>query len=242
MKTKRSARITVRSRESYTLHWAYLEFAIRSSTAKMSKQKARSIPASRNVIEAIRYSYDFLDAAAEFAYQIVRDGPDSDSRPDTWLTRYVDRKWKSLKLADKLGFLSFLRSGEGFWQNDAQRQLFEDLCTVRNALTHPGIFGVERVEGFADYSSPALSSDQTIYGKMRPQKTFANHPADLVREDARKAVEIALRHAERFEQLFGRQGATLFGRVNPRTGAAQNPTDVLARMRPRYFVSIWETS
>ena len=34
---------------------------------------------------------------------------------------------------------------------------------------------------------------------------FAEHPEDLSVEDAKKAVEIALRHAERFEQLFGAQ-------------------------------------
>jgi hypothetical protein len=194
-------------------------------------------------MEAIRYSFDFLDAAAEFAYQVVRNGPHGDSRTDSWLTRYMDRHWTELSLADRLGFLSFVRCGEGFWRSDEQYFLFEELRTVRNALTHPGIFGVETVEEFADYSSPALSSRKTIHGKMRRHKnssgTFAEHPTDLGREDARKAVEIALRHAMRFEQLFCSQGSTYFSRINPQTGVVQSPASVLARMRRRHFDSIW---
>jgi hypothetical protein len=246
MKMKRAAAVTVTSRQNETLHWAYLEFAIRSSRARLSQRKPPSIPTSRNVIEAIRYSYDFLDAAAEFAYAIVKDGPDGDSRPDSWLTRYVDRRWNSLSLSERLGFLSFTKCGEGFWRNDGQRRLFEELRALRNALTHPGIFGVQRVEEFPDLSDgPAVSSREVIYGKMRPRKDaiakFAGTLAVLGREDGRKAVEIALRHAERFEQLFGRPGACLFGRINPRSNVEQSPTTVLARMNRRFFDSPWRT-
>jgi hypothetical protein len=196
------------------------------------------------VIEAIRYSYDFLDAAAEFAYAIVKDGPDGDSRPNSWLTRYVDRQWKSLSLCERLGFLSFTKCGQGFWRNEGQRQLFEELRALRNALTHPGIFGVERMQEFADLSDgPALSSREVIYGQMRPPKDpiakFAGTLAVLGREDGRKALEIALRHAERFEELFGRPEACLFGRINPRSNLAQSPTTVLAHMKHRFFDSPW---
>src|ERR1700730_12245524 len=137
MKPKSPARIVQTSLQNRTLHWAYLEFDIRSSTAKTSPKKGPSIPASRNVIEAIRYSYDFLGAAAEFAYQLVKDGPLGDSRTANWLRRYMDREWTKLYLSDKLGFLSFSRCGEGFWWSDDQYRLFEDLRTVRNAMTHP---------------------------------------------------------------------------------------------------------
>lgn len=236
-------RITGSSLKNCTLHWAYLEFAIRSSTAKVSPTQPPSIPVSRNIIEAIRYSYDFLDAAAEFAYQLVKDGYRGDLRPDNWLTRYMDRTWNHLSLSDKLGFLSFSCCEEGFWQSNDQRRLFEDLQTVRNALTHPGIFGVETIKEFADYSSPALSSQETIRGKMRrTDSVFAEHPEKLSQKDAKKAVEIALRHAERFEQLFSAPGKTYFSRINPRTGVVQSPTSVLARMRKRYFDSIWVVS
>ena len=244
MKTKRRAGVTVTSRQNETLHWAYLEFAIRSSRAKVSQRKPPSMPASRSVIEAIRYSYDFLDAAAEFAYALVNGGPDGDSRPDNWLTRYMDRQWKSFPLSERLGFLAFTKCGEGFWRNQAQRQLFDELRTLRNALTHPGIFTVERVEEFANLSEgSALSSCQVIHGKILPRKNtiakFANSLVAFNREDGRKAVEIALRHAERFEQMFGQPGRCLFGRVNPRTKTVQSPTMVLARMRGRFFDSQW---
>lgn len=240
------ARITTTTLQNLTLHWAYLEFAIRASASKLSSRKPPSIPVSRNIIEAIRYSYDFVDAATEFVYQIVKDGPDADSRPDNWLTRYIDRSWNGLGLADKMGFLSFSRCGTGFWNTDEQFQLFEDLRTARNALTHPGIFGIETTEQFEDYSTPAVSSRKTIRSKMRRSKksgnAFAEHPAELDRQDARKAVEIALRHAERFEELFSPPGATYFSRINPLTKTVQSPAQVLARMRPRYFDAIWKTS
>ena len=238
--------ITTTTLQNTTLHWAYLEFAMRASASKPSGTKPPSIPVSRNIIEAIRYSYDFLDAATEFLYTIVRDGPDGDSRPDNWLTRYVDRSWNKLSLADKIGFLGFSRCSTGFWKTDAQLGLFEDLRTVRNALTHPGIFGIGTTERFRDHSTAAISSRRTARGKMKrsrkPSAAFPEHPADLDRQDANKAVEIAVRHAERFEELFSPPGATYFSRINPRTGATQNPAQVLARMRSRHFDAIWLTS
>jgi hypothetical protein len=234
---------TTTSVENCTLHWAYLEFAIRSSAARASKKKPPSIPVSRNVIEAIRYSYDFLDAAAEFAYARVKDGPDGDLRADNWLRRYVDRNWPSLSLGDRLGFISFSMSGQGFWFNDDQYSLFEDLKTMRNALTHPGIFGVETVQEFADLDSPALSSKRTVLGKMRRHKrsrgAFGEHPSELGRDDARKAVEIALRHAVRLDELLCRKGETYFSRIVPQTGKIQSPATVLARKRHRYFDALW---
>jgi len=141
--------ITTQHRQNCTLHWAYLDFAIQSSRASLARVRPPSIPASRNLIEAIRSSYDFIDAAAEFAYVLVTDGADGDSRPDSWL-RYADRQWPSVSLSDKLGLLSYSTHGKGFWRRASEHQLFEDLRTVRNALTHPGIFSVVRLEQFAD--------------------------------------------------------------------------------------------
>jgi hypothetical protein len=191
---------------------------------------------SRNIIEAIRYSFDFIDAATEYAYALMKGGPDGDTRPDNWLKRYIDRKWsKGLDLSDKLGLLSFFDAinttrhaqpdwrAQGFWINENERLLFEDLKHVRNALTHPGIFG-KRVEAeYADYHVPPTWSKTTVSGKMKrrekPLVGFAEHPEDLGIDDARRAVEIALRHAERFEQLIGAKGKdVLFGVSDPRTG------------------------
>ena len=238
------APITVSGRVNTTLHWAYLEFAIRSSVATPSGKRPPSIPVSRNIVEAIRYSYDFLDAAAEFSYHLARDGAAGDQRPNQWLSGYMDRTWTKFSLADKLGFLSFSRVSEGFWRTDDQRQLFEDLRRVRNALTHPGIFSIETVERFAELDGPPLSSTTASTGKMasRPSGAFANHPADLGKEDARKAVEIALRHAQRFAELFCPNGETYFSRIDPQTNKVQDPTTALAKMRRRHFDAVWTTS
>jgi hypothetical protein len=241
-----STGLTTHHRSNCTLHWAYLEFAIRSSRAVASAVRPPSIPASRNVIEAIRYSYDFIDAAAEFAYVLVKDSADGDLRPGNWLRGYVDRHWPSSSLAEKLGFLAFCTCGQAFWRNDNQRRLFEELRTVRDALTHPGIFSVVRVEHFADYSSPALSTRETIDGRMQaPKKAlakFAQHPKRLGPHDARKAVEIALRHSQRFEELFDRQGACLFGRVNASANRGETAAIVLKRMKRRHFDALWHAS
>lgn len=65
--------VTSTSLRNCTLHWAYLEFAIRASKARSVVRKPSHIPVGRNIIEAIRYSYDFLDASTEFVYQMVKD-------------------------------------------------------------------------------------------------------------------------------------------------------------------------
>lgn len=148
-----------------------------------------------------------------------------------------------MQLSDKLGFLSFSKSGEGFWRTDGQRELFEDLKTVRNALTHPGIFGIEITAHSPDFESPPTSTRKTVHGKMRRRKggVFAEHPEELGRNDAKKAVEIALRHAARFEELFFSGGSAYFSRINTRTGKVVSAAGLLARMRGRYFDTKWAT-
>ena len=245
MTGKRRRSITSTSFKNTSLHSAYLEFAIRSACAKSPTKRSWSIPVSRNVVEAIRYSYDFIDAACEYTYQVFKSGPNGDTRPTNWLTRYIDRQWTALSLADKLGFVAFTLSGDGFWANDEQRCLFEELKTVRNALTHPGLFGVQTNSEYPDFDSPPLSSRKTFSGKMRRVRnafaSFAEHPGDLDLDDARKAVEIALRHAERFEQLFGSLNSIEFGRTDSR-GKRQRASMVLSRIPRRHFDSIWTTS
>lgn len=237
--------VTTTSSESDTLHWAYLEFAIRASRARLSRTNPRVLPVPRNVVEAIRYAYDFIDAAAEFAY-VTRGGIDGDLMPKNWLTGYMDRKWNGLSLAEKLGMLTFAKHGEAFWRNDNQRQLFDDLRSVRDALTHPGIFSVERFEEWEDFSSGSpLSSREAFVGGLRAPKNtiarFAQSLSAMGRDDAKKAVEIALRHAERLEQLFGRPASKtsgLFGRLDSR-GRFQSAAAVLKGGRRRFFDAEW---
>ena len=141
--------LEVTSVEKHSLHWAYLEFAIQSSRVGRLGKRHPIIPIPRQIVEAIRYSYDFIDAAADYAHELAV-ALDRSERRDTWLARYTARNWTSLKVPDKLGLLAFRRVGEGFWRNDSQRILFEELRTVRNALTHPRIFGSERVSTYTD--------------------------------------------------------------------------------------------
>ena len=240
---QQSGEVTVTSRQNETLHWAYLEFAIRSARSPLRPTRPPSQPASRNVIEAIRYSYDFIDAATEFAHAIVVDDIDGSACPDNWLSRFMTRSWPSLSLSDKLGLVSFVTSSQAFWRSESQRQLFEDLRCVRNALTHPGIFGVEREERFSGFADEKPMSSQTrVVERLNPRRrsvaNFASTLGTLGREDAHKAVEIAVRHAGRFEQLFGRPGACLFGRLT-RRNQPQNPDAILAAMKRRYFDAAW---
>lgn len=241
MARRTTADVTVTGRANTTLHWAYLEFAIRSVAAKTTGKKPPSIPVSRNIVEAIRYSYDFLDAAAEFGFHIATGGSDGDVTMNKWVTGYMDRNWTACSLSDKLCFLGVSKGSDGFWRTEGQRHLFEELRRVRNALTHPGIFSFNTVEQFADFDGPPLSSTRTVTGKMRPgaARVFVGHPADLGKEDARKAVEIALRHAQRLAELFCSNGETYFSRINPQTKKVQDPSSVLASMRKRYFDEAW---
>ncbi len=105
-----------------------------------------------------------------------------------------DRQWQSLKLGDKLGLLSFTKCVGGFWETDTQRQLFDELRKVRNALTHPGIFGLELRQEFTDLSAATpRRSTKTIHGKLKPPQgavaRFASTLGELGCDDARKAVD-----------------------------------------------------
>ena len=127
--------------------------------------------------------------------------------------------------------------------SDDERVLFEDLKHVRNALTHPGLFGKTTEAEFPDFHAEPVWSETTVRGKMKrvgqSHAGFAEHPEDLGVEDAKKAVEIALLHAERFEHLLGAKNAVLFGAINPKTGAKIAATKILSRMKTRYFDTIW---
>ena len=235
--------ISTTSTSNISLHSNYLGFAIQAAAVKPYAERPFGVPVSRSIIDAIRYSFDFIDASAEYAYQLLKSSPDGDPRPDNWLKRYIDREWKNLAISDKLGFLSFFHRGEGFWMSDDERILFEDLKHVRNALTHPGLFGKTTEAEFPDYHAPAAWSETTVRGKMRREAKslagFSEHPEDLGVEDAKKAVEIALRHAERFEQLLGAKNIVLFGAINPRTGEKRPASKILARMKKRHFDALW---
>ena len=234
------------SKINISLHSDYLAFAIKAAALKPRASRPLSgLSVSRNVVEAIRYSYDFIEASGEYLYWLTKSGPDGDPRADTWLRRYIDRGWNGFTISDKLGLLSttFLDSPQGFWTSEPERGLFEDLKHVRNALTHPGLFGKSTEAAFPDFHAEAVWSQTTVSGKMKREgkshARFAEHPEDLGAEDARKAVEIALRHSARFEELLGAKNAVMFGVPSTRTGEKRAASRILARMKKRHFDAVW---
>jgi hypothetical protein len=239
-----SGMISSTSTSNISLHSNYLGFAVQAAEVKPYAKRPFGVPVSRSIVDAIRYSFDSIDASAEYAYQLMKGGPDGDTRPDNWLRRYIDREWKNLPVSDKLGLLSFFHRGGGFWVSDAERVLFEDLKHVRNALTHPGLFGKTVEAEYPDFHAEPVWSETTIKGKLKrggvSHAGFAEHPEDLSVEDAKKAVEIALRHAERFEQLLGaKDGSILFGAISSKTGDKRAAARILSKKKKRYFDEIW---
>jgi hypothetical protein len=235
--------ISSTSTSNISLHSNYLGFAVQAAEVKPYATRPFGVPVSRSIIDAIRYSIDFIDASGEYAYQLMKGGPNGDTRPDNWLRRYIDREWRTLPISDRLGLLSFFHRGEGFWMSDAERVLFEDLKHVRNALTHPGLFGKTTEAEYPDFHADPVWSETTVKGKLKrmgpSHAGFAEHPEDLSVEDAKKAVEIALRHAERFEQLLGAKNAVLFGATNSKTGEVRAAAKILSHKKKRYFDAIW---
>jgi hypothetical protein len=165
--------ISSTSTSNVSLHSNYLGFAVQAAAVKPYSRRPINIPVSRSIIDAIRYSFDSIDASAEYAYQLMKGGPKGDTRPDNWLKRYIDREWNNLRLADRLGLLSFFHRGDGFWVTDEQRFLFEDLKHVRNALTHPGLFRKTVQAEYPDIHVPAAWSETTVTGKMKRGKSRA---------------------------------------------------------------------
>ena len=97
--------ISSTSTSNISRHSNYLGFAVQAAAVRPYANRPFGIPVSRSIIDAIRYSFDFVDASAEYAYQLMKGGPDGDTRPDNWLRRYIDREWKNLRLSDRLGLL-----------------------------------------------------------------------------------------------------------------------------------------
>lgn len=209
-----------------SIHTAYLRFAILSLRAcDQSRHELRTTYINRNAIEAIRYSYDCLEASAEFIFLLGQQKQLPIEISENWLSRSLHRKWANLSLSDKFGMLAFAWTGQAFWQHDAQYQLFTDLKKVRDGLTHPVPFGTE-IE-FEILSDEETAKDQ-VYGVQKPTgkfkytkpdwltntknavATFAQSTDELEKRDAEQAVEIMLRHAIRIEDIFFTRRTTWF--------------------------------
>ena len=181
-----------------SIHTHYIDFALLS--LKNAKPRdagiADPIHFDRGTVEAIRYSYDAIEASIEFTYSMGKTAQLREPIGESWLSRYLDRRWKSAPNSEKLPLMAQAWRNEPFWKNDDQQQLFEDLRTLRGGLTHPRPYGVT-VKG----NTEKLLRPNWLVNK-HPKAGFAETPEGLGQEDASVAVEIMLRHLIRIEDLF----------------------------------------
>lgn len=208
-----------KEREWTSVHSNYIEFALQSLA--ISKDRTLSINTtpgiSRPALEAIRYAYDVIDASIEFVHHMgiihqLRLRP-----PDTWLTRYVNRKWsEKMSLCDRLGLLAYSWVKSEFWQSKEQLQLFMDLKKLRDGLTHPRPAGVETTEEILneirnldavftwsrDIGEPVVITAKHLVNEGKAIAEFANMPDKLTSNDADQAIEIMLWHLSRMDDLF----------------------------------------
>ncbi len=139
--------------EWQSLHQDYLQFALDSVRAVPTTRgpvtvrgPLNRVEVNRHVLEAVRYSYDALEASVSFVFRVIEAKERGLSFNDTWLKRYVERKRRALSLGDKLGLISIAWGEREFWGSNEQRVLFDDLKKLRDGLTHPRPFGEERLQ------------------------------------------------------------------------------------------------
>jgi hypothetical protein len=173
--------------------------------------------------------------------------------PETWLTRYVARKWSGLPLSDQLGLLAHAWTGADFWESESQLQLFEDLKKLRDGLTHPrpsglrstteiieetrdldGVFTVGRSVG-----EPIVVTAERLLNRGRAIAQFSPTPEGLAWNDADQAIEIMLWHLSRIDALFFRGPSTWFAIYDHEAKEPRTALDLL-RMSSQRFAQWWE--
>ncbi len=188
-----------------SLHSDYLQFAIISLKACREDENTTTAGAfvNRNVIEAIRYSYDCLEASIEYVFNMGSIRQLRITIPDNWLSRYMDRKWGNFSLSDRIGMLTFDWMDQSFWKKKEQFRLFLDLKKVRDGLTHPIPFGEEEIknENGEIIREKPLKPDWLI-DASKSVANFELSPDRLGEKDAEQAIEILLHHLIRIENLF----------------------------------------
>ncbi len=197
--------ITIKKKLFTTIHTDYLRFAILSFLeSKNSRSDENNNYVNRPVIESIRYSFDCIDAATQFIFVCAELEQLPIRMPNNWLTRYLKRQWNSLSLSDAIGLLTFSYTGQPFWQNNEQFQLFEDLRKLRNGLTHPKPTGEETVS-----ENQSIVSQELLYPNYlvhsNPIAKFNPTPKTLDSSDAEQALEIMLHHLCRIQDIFYRE-------------------------------------
>jgi len=241
-------------REWQSPHWYYLKFAVES--AELCRTESPTLPNASNMnrvaIEAVRYAFDTLDAATEFIHLLGLQSQLRFTPPDNWLTRYCEREWKAFSVGERIGILTFAWTGQSFWRDDKEFQLFEDLKKLRGALTHPRPAGIERrrrvtarevmgrLEGTTavpDGEPIILNPGHMTHGR-RALATFATSPFALDSNDADQAVEILLCHLARCDEIFFGRSTTWFA-LNDPVNARPVPALELLRAWPRRLNAHW---
>lgn len=248
---------TVEKTQSWrSIHTDYLGFTV---VAYRTCQEKSPVPTTginlhRHAIDAIRYSYDCLESAAEFVYHMGRLKQLRISIPVNWLTRYVERNWKNFSLSDRIGILTYGWTGEQFWLTDDQFRLFQEWKKVRDGLTHPVPFGTEleqeillrqELEDGSTLTQTCLISspkqvgaDSMVFSSQSTVAQFSQNPLSLVEEDAAKALEILLYHLVRMEDIFFAGRSTWFSFYESASNSISKTKELLGMMTCK-FAEIW---
>jgi len=224
-----------------SVHTDYLRFAYLSFQECKTEGAKSSFPyINRNAIETIRYSFDCLEASIKFTFVMGSHKQLPITIPENWLTRYMCRQWSTLSLSDSLGLLSFAWTGQSFWQNDQQYQLFDDLRKLRNGLTHPKPLGTIVFKDAEASRMEEMLDPYFLVHSKKPIAKFHNSPHLLDISDAEKALEILFHHLIRIQNLFC-QGlwATQFSYYDE-TNKNIYSTDKLLQQLHCKFSKYWE--
>lgn len=232
------------------IHTDIIQFAFRSATEPRHDSKEGE-GLNRSAFEAIRYSHDAIEAVLVMVLNFIETeqlGP----RPNTWLFRHINRKWRGMSLEDKIGMLTYAWANTGFWESDDQRQLFLDLKHARDGLTHPTKFGRDEAEEVlgrfeggdglrGTVSRPIREASALRPQLLRGEKSVANFsptPTELTEDDAKKAVEIMLLHLLRVEEVFFERENSQLCIYDPASNGILTPRQMLALVG-RHFAHEW---
>lgn len=246
----------IKKRLWQSIHSDYLRFAVLSVRAceQGTADSTAHAYVNRNVIEAIRYSYDCLEASVEFIFHMGCLNQLPVTLNDNWLSRYTKREWDNLSLSNRIGMLTFAWTGENFWQTEYQYQLFKDLKKVRDGLTHPIPFGTEIETEIItqEVTTNGVFTESRHIGEAKQLKPdwlvhqskavaqFEPSVKRLERKDAEQALEILLRHLIRFEGIFFRRRTTEFSLFDDSTNRLLSTEDLLGTINCR-FEQAWKS-
>ncbi len=248
--------------EWMSLHQDYLQFAFDSvcaaresapRTAAVVRAPLRRVWVDRAALEGVRYSYDALEAGVKFVLHGIELGAGTLARDDTWLRRFVIRKFRDMALGDKLGLVSWAWGDREFWQSEGEWKLFEDLKKLRNGLTHPRPVGRQSRHEILEKKEAddiKLTVSRQLEEKLINAEVFVNKsgiasftedPTRLCPEDAEKAFEIALLHLARLEEVTLGPHSGWFDIFDEDAGTTRSPPDLLRRL-PRHFADVWPSA